>query len=116
MLKRFVVQILGRERANQIAAPYHDWQASRRTQRKLAGLPPKDLRINFGCGPRTLDGWINLDSARGEKIDVVWDLRRGLPFPDDSATAMFGEHVIEHIPKDDVEVLLRECHRVLQPG
>jgi predicted SAM-dependent methyltransferase len=116
MLKRFVVQMLGRERANRIAAPYHDWKAKQRTQRTLVALPQSDLRINFGCGPRTLAGWINLDSARGEKIDVVWDLRRGLPFPDGSATAIFGEHVIEHIPRPDAESLLRECHRVLQPG
>ena len=97
MLKRLVVQILGRERANRIAGPYHDWKASTRTQKTLGALPQKDLLINIGCGPKPLRGWINLDSARGDEIDVVWDLRRGLPFPNESATAIFGEHVIEHV-------------------
>ena len=114
-LKRAVVRLLGRETANRIAAPYHDWRARGQTRRTLLALPANDLCINIGCGSRPLPGWVNLDAARGDKIDVVWDLRGGLPFPDESCTAIFGEHVIEHIPKADGELLLRECHRVLQP-
>jgi predicted SAM-dependent methyltransferase len=72
--------------------------------------------VNFGCGPNTLRGWVNLDVARGDGIDIVWDLRQGLPFADQSCAVLFGEHVIEHVPKDAAESLLRECHRVLQPG
>jgi len=115
-LKRAVVRLLGRETANRIAAPYHDWRARGRTRRTLLALPANDLCLNIGCGSRPLPGWINLDAARGEQIDVVWDLRRGLPFPDESCAAIFGEHVIEHIPKAGAELLLRECRRVLQPG
>jgi predicted SAM-dependent methyltransferase len=54
--------------------------------------------------------------SRGVGIDVVWDLRRGLPFADASCTAINGEHVIEHMPKESAEKLLRECHRALQKG
>lgn len=115
-LKRAVVRLLGREKANRIVAPFHDWRARGRTRRILRALPANDLCINIGCGSRTLPGWVNLDAARGDKIDVVWDLRRGLPFPDESCAAIFGEHVIEHIPKAGAELLLRECRRVLQPG
>jgi predicted SAM-dependent methyltransferase len=116
ILKRAVVRLLGRETANRIAGPYHDWRARGRTRRTLLALPANDLCINIGCGSRPLPDWVNLDAARGDKIDVVWDLRRGLPFPDESCAAIFGEHVIEHIPKADAKRLLRECHRVLQPG
>jgi predicted SAM-dependent methyltransferase len=114
-LKRAVVRLLGRETANRIAAPYHDWRARERTRRTLFALPANDLCINIGCGSRPLPGWVNLDAARSDKIDIVWDLRRGLPFPDESCAAIFGEHVIEHIPKAGAELILRECHRVLQP-
>jgi predicted SAM-dependent methyltransferase len=114
-LKRAVVRLLGRETANRIAAPYHDWRARGQTRRTLLALPANDLRLNIGCGSRPLPGWVNLDAARGDKIDLVWDLRDGLPIPDESCAAIFGEHVIEHIPKADGEFLLRECHRVLQP-
>jgi len=115
-LKQAEVRLLGRETANRIEGPVHDWRARGRTRRILNDLPTKDLCLNIGCGSRPLPGWVNLDAARGDQIDVVWDLRRGLPFPDQSCAAIFGEHVIEHIPKDGAEFLLRECYRVLQPG
>lgn len=116
MLKRAIVRLLGRERANRISAPYHDWQARRRTRKHLAALPARDLCINLGCGPVPLAGWVNVDIARGPHVDVVWDLRRGLPFADESCAVIFSEHVIEHLDREDALKLLRECHRVLQKG
>lgn len=116
-LKRALVGVLGRERANRLTAPYHDRAARRRTERTLASLrSARDLRVNIGCGPNALAGWINLDASRGERIDVVWDLRRGMPFADDSCAAVFGEHVIEHVPRESAEKLLRECLRALKSG
>src|SRR2546426_894868 len=115
-IKRFIVGILGRGTANKLSAPYHDWRARRRSERMLASLPPKDLCVNIGCGPNPLDGWVNVDIARGERINVIWDLRCGLPFNDESCSALFGEHVIEHVPRKSAEKLLRECYRVLQRG
>lgn len=115
-LKRAVVRAIGRERANRLSAPYHDWAARRRTRHTLRALPTKDLRLNIGCGPNPLAGWVNVDVARGPGIDVVWDLRHGLPFPDESCAVVFGEHVIEHMPKEAAAALAREAWRVLQPG
>lgn len=115
-LKRAIVKIIGRESANTISAPYHDLKARRRTRRTLGSLAAEDLCVNIGCGPNTLSGWINLDAARGDEIDVVWDLRSGLPFPAESCTAIFGEHVIEHLAKDDAEKLVRDCYRALRKG
>ncbi|MDT7542554.1 MAG: hypothetical protein QOE33_2458 [Acidobacteriota bacterium] len=115
-LKRTVAELIGRDRANQLTAPYHDWRARARTRRTLAALTPRDLCVQIGCGTRPLAGWVNLDAARGESVDVVWDLRRGMPFPDASCAVVFGEHVIEHVPREAVEKLLRECLRSLAPG
>ena len=116
MLKSTIAKLLGRERANRVSAPYYDWQARRRTLRNLAALPAADLLINLGCGPSPMDGWVNVDIARGPRIDVVWDLRSPLPFADNSCSAIFCEHVIEHLSKKDGEKLLGECYRILQPG
>ena len=116
MLKRIIVNLLGRERANRLSAPYHDWKARRRTRHRLTTLPANDLCVNIGCGPNFLPGWVNVDQARSDGIDIVWDLRQGLPFNSESCTAIFGEHVIEHITKEDAARLLQECHRVLQRG
>ncbi|MDT5271659.1 MAG: hypothetical protein QOH49_3845 [Acidobacteriota bacterium] len=116
MLKRAVVRLIGRERANRVSEPFHAWRARRRTRRNLSALPPKDLCVNLGCGQSPLEGWVNVDIARGPRVDVVWDLRRGLPFADESCAALFGEHVIEHLSKEDGERLVGECRRVLQAG
>jgi predicted SAM-dependent methyltransferase len=70
----------------------------------------------LGCGAAAMEGWVNVDIARGPHVDVVWDLRRGLPFKDESCSAIFSEHVIEHISKDAASKLLGECRRVLQRG
>jgi predicted SAM-dependent methyltransferase len=115
-IKRAVVNLIGRDRANRLSSPYHDWSAKKRSERALAALPQKDLFINIGCGPRVMADWINIDIARAPGIDIVWDLRNGLPFPADSCAAIFGEHVIEHMPKEAAEKLLSECYRALQPG
>jgi predicted SAM-dependent methyltransferase len=74
-----------------------------------------DLRLHIGCGPNHLDGWLNLDVV-GMPADVIWDLRAGLPFPDDGAKAIFAEHVFEHFELADAITLLDECYRVMRPG
>jgi len=115
-LKRSVVGIIGRDRANKIAGPFHDRKARRRTRKFLANLPKGDLCVNLGCGYRPMKGWVNVDRARGPEIQVVWDLVNGLPFPDSSCSAIFSEHFIEHVTKEDAARLLSECYRVLQAG
>jgi len=115
-LKQPIVKLIGRERANRLAAPYYNWQARRRTTAFLAALPESALYVNLGCGYRPMRGWINVDQARGPEVQVVWDLRCGLPFRSESCFAIFSEHLIEHVSKDDTQNLLRECYRVLQSG
>ena len=115
-LKRSLVGIIGRERANKIAGPYHDRQARRRTMDFLADLPKDDLCVNLGCGYRPMKGWVNVDRARSPEVQVVWNLTDGLPFPDSSCAAIFSEHVIEHVTREDASRLLSECYRVLKNG
>lgn len=115
-LKRSLVRVIGRERANRLSGPYHDWRAHKRTQHFLANLSQQSLCVNLGCGYRPMKDWINVDQARGPKIQVVWDLRRGLPFRNESCSAIFSEHLIEHVPREDASRLLAECYRVLANG
>ena len=115
-VKRFTVGVIGRERANKLAGPFHDWRARRRTVAFIANLPEGDLCVNLGCGYRPIKGWINVDRARNPEVQLVWNLAEGLPFPDLTCSAIFSEHVIEHISKEDASRLLSECYRVLKPG
>lgn len=44
------------------------------------------------------------------------DLTRPLPFRDGSIHAIFSSHVFEHLFMDEVERLVAECFRILEPG
>jgi len=46
----------------------------------------------------------------------VWDLRWGLPFPNDRIAEIRSDHFFEHLELPDVVRVLTECRRVLQPG
>jgi len=74
----------------------------------------KDLQLHIGCGPGHLPGWINIDVHPAPfAMNILW----GLPFPDRSVSRVFVSHLLEHLfyPRD-VQFLLGELKRVLQPG
>jgi predicted SAM-dependent methyltransferase len=97
-----------------------------------------DIKLHFGCGPRVLKNWINIDltfepyekyliyygdehypkEIRGTKNDFysINIIKRGLPLPDDSVDIIFHEDFIEHINQRDQIVFLSETFRVLKEG
>lgn len=74
------------------------------------------IRINLGCGANPIAGFTNVDALEGPGVDVVAELRDGLPFPDESADLIYASHVLEHFPTETVPVLLAEWKRVLRTG
>ncbi len=79
----------------------------------------KDLKLNLGCGKETKQGWVNIDLRLDDKAepDLTLDLRRPLPFADQSCQIIYSEHLLEHVPYPDSAVqLVKECLRVLKPG
>lgn len=81
-------------------------------RRRIAGIRYLDI----GCGQCTHKNLINLDFLWHPKIDVCWDIRRGLPFRDQSLRGVFSEHCLEHFALPEALSLLREIRRVLQPS
>lgn len=105
--------------------------------RKGSGL----LRVNLGCGLITPSGWVNVDGSfnarlakhpilrralhalhvtSADKIKVAWnseilihDLRKPLPFRDESAAAVYSSHLLEHLYHEEAQQLIRESYRVL---
>jgi predicted SAM-dependent methyltransferase len=72
--------------------------------------------LNLGCGGRFHPDWENLDFSPIAPSVRAHDLRKGIPFPDESFDVVYHSHVLEHFPKGDAPVFLRECHRVLKQG
>ena len=65
--------------------------------------------LHFGAGPNQLpEPWQNLNAEH--------DIRKRLKFATGSASLVFSEHVIEHVPWLQGFGFLQECLRVLEPG
>ena len=73
-------------------------------------------RLHWGCGPITPYGWVNSDIAAGPGVEVVADIRDGLPFPADEFDYIVSIHVLPEIPYRDLDQTLTELRRVLKPG
>lgn len=74
------------------------------------------VHLHLGCGPKYLQGFVNIDANPINKIDVWLDVRNGLPFLSNSADSIYSTHMFEHFYPDEVSRLLRACFRVLKPG
>jgi predicted SAM-dependent methyltransferase len=100
-------------------------------------------RLNLGCGPNAPAGWLNVDGswnawlsnhrhlrkaletarlisanqgAQWKVRPIVHDLRKHLPFRENSFSAIYASHVLEHLYLADAQRLLSECKRILKSG
>jgi len=98
----------------------------------------QQIKLHFGCGPRIIKGWINIDisyahfqdylqyytdvyypeSIRGDKSDFyeINLLETGLPLPDNSVDIIFHEDFFEHLMQREQMVFLAETLRVMKKG
>ncbi len=68
--------------------------------------------VQLGCGNHLLADYINIDI--NNKADIYWDIRKSLPFNDNSINRIFSEHVFEHLDYPiSANKLLEEAYRVL---
>ena len=67
--------------------------------RLLLKTTGKPVKLNLGCGTDYKKGWINIDNNSDdniEKLDLNWDLRKPLPFKDNSVDFVEHEHFELH--------------------
>jgi SAM-dependent methyltransferase len=97
-----------RELIGRLSGVYAVWDWVR-----VAGRDP--VVLDLGCGEvKQAASHIGVDRRATKTVDVVADLRDGLPFASGSADRVFAVHVLEHLP--DYLPVLEEIHRVLRPG
>ena len=80
----------------------------------------KPVCLHFGCGPRRIDGFLNIDkypylthAADYFNFDFV---ERAWPIPDSCVDYIYSEDFIEHIPQKSQLAFLAESFRVLKVG
>jgi len=72
-------------------------------------------KLQLGAGPSNPDGWLNSD-IEPTKAQIYLDAAAPYPFADGSFQYVFAEHLIEHLTWEQGLAMLKECHRVLEPG
>lgn len=71
-----------------------------------------EINLELGSGPRKgTNGWTTIDI---EFADINWDLRRGIPLPDDCVNKIYSSHFLEHMHYDELLRFLLECRRVMK--
>src|SRR3989344_2876489 len=69
------------------------------------------MKLNMGCGNDYKEGWINLDSRKNIRADVLHNLNKfPYPFKNNYFSEILASHVLEHL--DDPIGTLKELARI----
>jgi hypothetical protein len=92
------------------------------------------LSVQFGCGIRAPEEWLNFDISPTPMLSRVpglsrllnlppWpphvrkgDIVKGLPIPDASCIRLYCDQVLEHLTHAEVTQALQNCRRHIAPG
>lgn len=105
---------------------------------KQYALTASVLKLHFGCGPRVLKGWVNIDlsfapyenylkyygeefypaTVRGSAADLftIDVTKERLPLDDNSVDVVFHEDFIEHLDQRSQMIFFAETFRILKKG
>jgi predicted SAM-dependent methyltransferase len=72
-------------------------------------------RLNWGCGAHVAAGWINSDVKDEPGVDLVADIRKGLPLQADAVDYAVSVHALPELPYPELVPALSELRRVLKP-
>ena len=71
--------------------------------------------LNLGCGSHFHPDWVNLDFHSNSDHVTAHDLRKGIPFEDETFEVVYHSHLLEHFPRYKAKAFIEECFRVLRP-
>jgi len=74
------------------------------------------IRLNVGSGSGRIAGFLNVDIQPKFNPDIIHDLKKPLPFPDNYVDEIYAAHVLEHFSYHVVSKVLTDWIRVLKPG
>ena len=74
------------------------------------------MNLHLGCGHRRLEGYTHIDSRPEVHPDIVADVTDLAHLPDGCAGIVYACHVLEHVARPEVPMVLEEWRRVLRPG
>lgn len=74
----------------------------------------EEKKINFGCGLKKLEGFLNVDVNSEFKPDMIVDVEKPLPFKDKEFDYGLCSHVLEHLnnPTKALNEMIRVCKKL----
>jgi predicted SAM-dependent methyltransferase len=75
----------------------------------------RPYKLQIGAGRNLLPGWLNTNFEFDFGVFFL-DATGRFPFPDNTFEYIYSEHMVEHVPYQAGEAMLKECLRVLRPG
>lgn len=88
---------------------------AKRPSRRVTPKSVEPLRVSLACGQNKPEGFIGVDIAATDGVDIVHDLESfPWPFDDDSVDEAQIIHYLEHV--EDQIGFMNELHRVMKPG
>ena len=72
--------------------------------------------LNIGCGKFFHSDWTNVDLVSSDPLVIEFDIRKGLPFADNSFDVVYHSHIVEHLDREQVISFLENCFRITKPG
>jgi SAM-dependent methyltransferase len=77
-------------------------------------MPQEALMVDLGSGPRKPDGYVGVDISPRPGVDIIADLTRRFPWPENSVDRLRAHNIIEHLP-DSIHTM-NEIWRVCRHG
>jgi len=100
--------------------------------------------LHIGCNVIAPESWINIDGSWNAWLSryplikkllwklriiskevykhpwprniLIWDVNKGLPFPDNSVDGIYASHLLEHLSRSKARFFVGECYRILRQG
>ncbi len=91
-------------------------RSARAEEWKSKGFKGAKLDICGGRNPYKPDEFLNVDIVSFPQVDLVCDLRKTFPIDTGVIAEVISVATLEHFRKPHVHHILKEFHRILQPG
>src|SRR4030042_206803 len=76
----------------------------------------KEVKLHVGCGDRYIPGFIHIDARKLPHVDYVTTADKLDMFKDNSVDLIYACHILDHLGRNQVDIVLKEWYRVLVPG
>ena len=74
------------------------------------------VKLNLGCGPTPLEGFVNVDIRNLPSVDVLDDVGKLYKFKSDSVDLIYACHVLEHFGRHEYIKVLERWYNTLKYG